>query len=55
MAAVPLVLVTTSYVPHTDTAPVTGNVLWIDPADEVAYLRSLRDAGLYDIWMEQQP
>ena len=55
LAAVPLVLVTTSYAPHTDTAPVTGNVLWIDPADEVAYLRSLRDAGLYDIWMEQQP
>lgn len=52
LAAVPLVLVTTSYAPHTGTAPVTGNVLWIDPAGEVAYLGSLRDAGLYDIWME---
>lgn len=50
--AVPLVLVTTTYAPHTDAPRIGGNTRWLDPSDEVAYLRSLRDVGLYDVWME---
>ena len=54
-AAVPLVLVATTYAPHTDTPRIGGNVRWIDPSDEVRYLRSLHDVGLFDVWMEHAP
>ncbi|MDO5699531.1 MAG: hypothetical protein Q4G51_16335 [Dermatophilus congolensis] len=50
--AVPLVLVATAYAPHSDTPRIGGNVRWLDPSDEVAYLRSLREVGLYDIWID---
>lgn len=44
---VPLVLVATDYAPFvTDRTPPGGNVLWIDPSDELAYLRSLANLGL---------
>ena len=41
----PLVLVTTNYAPHTRYPRVGGNVVWIDPADEVGYLASLHRTG----------
>lgn len=41
-----LVLVTTDYYPFTDRIPPAGNVLWIDPADEMAYLKSLATLGV---------
>lgn len=45
-----LVLVTTTYAPHTDAAPVGGNVVWLDPHSEESYLGSLRDTGLFSYW-----
>lgn len=48
-APVPLVLVTTFYVPHTDTPqPVQeppGQILWIDPTDDRSLLVSLHRLG----------
>lgn len=45
-----LILVTTTYAPHTETAPVAGNVAWLDPHSEESYLGSLRDNGLFNYW-----
>lgn len=45
-----LILVTTSYAPYTDIPPALGDVTWLDPSEEGAYLRSLRDAGVRDYW-----
>jgi len=45
-----LVLVTTTYAPHTDAARVAGNVAWLDPDSEEGYLDSLRDTGLFSYW-----
>ncbi|MBK8437579.1 MAG: hypothetical protein IPL37_13995 [Austwickia sp.] len=48
-----LILVSTSYAPHTDTPPAIGRVSWLDPDDERAYLESLRDVGLSTYWAAQ--
>lgn len=45
-----LILVTTTYAPHSEVAPVGGNVAWLDPDSEESYLSSLRDAGLFTYW-----
>lgn len=45
-----LILVTTTYAPHTDAAPIGGNVSWLDPDSEASYLGSLREAGLFSYW-----
>ncbi len=45
-----LVLVSTTYAPHTDAPPVTGNVTWLDPSGEDAYLASLHAARLFSYW-----
>ncbi|GAB48185.1 hypothetical protein [Mobilicoccus pelagius] len=50
LAPVELVLLTSSYAPHGEHPPIGGRVCWLDPLDPVAYLRSLRAAGLYDYW-----
>lgn len=50
-----LVLLTTSYAPHTAYPPIGGNVVWIDPSDEQAYLDSLRAGGVHDYWRAQRP
>ena len=47
---IPLVLVATDYAPFTERTPVTGNVLWLDPSDEVAYLRSLANLGVISFY-----
>lgn len=49
-APVDLVLLTTSYAPHGEHPPIGGRVVWLDPSDPAAYLRSLGAAGLYDYW-----
>lgn len=50
LATVPLVLVATHYAPTTHLAPPQGKdggeVLWLDPSDEMAYLRSLDALGV---------
>lgn len=53
--SVPLVLVTTTYAPHGALDAPSGNVLWLDPAHEQAYLDSLRSAGAADYWREASP
>lgn len=45
-----LVLVTTSYAPHTDYPPIPGNVVWLDPTDDQRFLASLQDAGILNYW-----
>ncbi len=47
-----LVLVTTTYAPHAEIAPVTGNVSWLDPHTEESYLGSLRDTGVFSYWAQ---
>lgn len=43
---VPLVLVASHYAPVTDTPVPAGDVILLDPADELIYLKSLDRAGL---------
>lgn len=43
---VPLVLLDVDYAPFTDRDRPSGNILWIEPSDEAAYLRSLDRLGL---------
>lgn len=45
-----LVLVTTTYAPHTGAPRVGGNVAWLDPDTEESYLESLRSTGLFSYW-----
>lgn len=45
-----LVAVTTSYAPTTDVPPLVGDVVWLDPADEEGYLRSLQEVGARSYW-----
>ena len=45
-----LVLVTTTYAPHTGAPPVEGNVAWLDPDSDETYLGSLKDTGLFSYW-----
>ncbi|KQP63161.1 hypothetical protein [Nocardioides sp. Leaf285] len=47
---VPLVLVATDYEPFTSEATPSGNVLWIDPSDELAFLESLSNLGLISFY-----
>lgn len=46
---VPLVQVTTQFAPYTALPPVTGNIIWIDPADEKVFLESLAAAGAFGL------
>lgn len=50
LGAPELVLVTTTYAPHTAAPPVGGNVVWLDPDTEDSYLGSLRTAGAFSYW-----
>lgn len=43
---VPLVLVRALFMPFADRAVPTGNVLWIDPIDDVSFLDSVQTTGL---------
>lgn len=52
---VTLVLVATSYAPHTDVPPARGRVTWLNPSEERAYLESLRDSGLRNYWSAAAP
>lgn len=47
---VPLVLLSTSYAPHTEYPAIGGNVVWIDPTTEGGYLDSLAGTGAFDYW-----
>lgn len=43
---VPLVLMTSDYVPFTERPAPTGNIIWLDPTTELTYLRSLDRLGV---------
>ncbi len=43
---VPLVLITTDYLPFTERPVPTGNITWMDPTTELTYLRSLSSIGV---------
>lgn len=43
---VPLVLITSDYVPFTERSAPTGNIIWLDPTTELTYLRSLDRLGV---------
>ncbi len=49
----PLYLVTTSYAPHAEHPPIGGNVLWLDPTSDAAYLTSLAAARIYSYWAQR--
>lgn len=53
LPVVPLLLLTTSYAPHTEYPPIGGNVVWIDPASETGYLTSLRRTGVFSYWTSE--
>ncbi len=44
--SVPLYLIATDYVPFTDVPRPAGNVVYLDPSMETAYLISLHEVGL---------
>ncbi|MCG7309684.1 hypothetical protein [Brachybacterium sp. ACRRE] len=46
---VPLVLVTSLFAPFTGRERPTGNIAWIDPADDVSMLESLQKLGLIEV------
>lgn len=50
LPVVPLLLLTTSYAPHTQYPPIGGNVVWIDPSSEQGYLSSLQRTGVFSYW-----
>ena len=50
---VPLVLVATDYEPFTHEVPPTGNVLWVDPSDEMAFLQSLANLGVITFYVHE--
>jgi hypothetical protein len=43
---VPLVLLTSDYVPFTERHEPSGNIIWLDPTTELTYLRSLDRLGV---------
>ncbi len=43
---VPLVLMTSDYLPFTDRMVPEGNIVWLDPTTELTYLRSLDRIGI---------
>jgi hypothetical protein len=43
---VPLVLLTSDYLPFTDRMVPDGNIVWLDPTTELTYLRSLDKIGV---------
>jgi hypothetical protein len=45
-APVPLVLIATDYVPHTEVEAPTGNIIWLNPHTEMTYLQSLERLGV---------
>lgn len=47
---VPLILLTVDFAPHTDLAPMLGNVWWLDPVTDETYLASLSEASLIRMW-----
>lgn len=51
---VPLVLIATDYAPFAERPPVTGNVVWLDPSDEVAFLRSLAALGVVEFYVHEE-
>lgn len=51
---VPLVLIATDYEPYTERDLPTGNVLWIDPSDEIAFLNSLANLGVIEFYIHNE-
>lgn len=47
----PLVLLTTAYAPFSDVLRPAGNVLWLDPSNETAFLAALRVLGQGSLWV----
>lgn len=53
--AVPLVLLTLDYEPYNVLhAPPSGNIVWIDPADEADYVRSLASLGVIQLFVNTE-
>lgn len=50
---VPLVLLATDYEPFTTETTPTGNVLWVDPSDELAFLQSLSNLGVINFYVHE--
>lgn len=48
---VPLVAVTTDYQPFTDRPAPTGRVVWLDPSNELVYLRTLHEIGAIELYV----
>jgi hypothetical protein len=44
----PLVLIATDYQPYTDRPTPKGRIVWLDPATEVSFLRSLHTLGIIE-------
>lgn len=50
---VPLVLLATDYDPYVPDRPApTGNIVWIDPSDETAFLNSLSNLGVINFYVQ---
>lgn len=49
--AVPLLLLTTDYVPFTANTVITGNVEFFDPSTERMYLQSLQKFGFVELFV----
>lgn len=52
---VPVVLVSTLYEPFTSRPKVGGNIVWLDPSDELTYLRSLAGAEVITLLVFAPP
>jgi hypothetical protein len=50
---VPLVLMTSDYVPFTERPAPTGNIVWLDPTTELTYLRSLDRLGVMKLLVSE--
>ena len=50
---VPLVLMTSDYMPFTERPAPTGNIFWLDPTTELTYLRSLDRLGVMKLLVSE--
>jgi hypothetical protein len=46
---VPLALNTMMFKPYNELKKPTGNIIWIDPTDELSYIQSLAKAGIIEL------
>lgn len=51
---VPLILCATDYEPYTERTAPTGRIVWVNPATDLTYLRSLANLGVIQLYADTE-